>query len=824
MSEPSDIDSRPAKRARLEEPAVPAAAAADLTSSTAPTAADALPKAPIPADRPANDSSVERESRAGITEYVHPDNLGFSGVLKQRYTDFLVNEIGLDGEVLHLRRASIEGKNDAGRRRNEAVVAEEKAKGNKERKVEAVTESGPVAKVKHEESVVDETTTASGTGARKEDGSPPVTKAANGTPKDTTDGHEVVQLQKEEEVEVADADLATLHEIFGEPTTKEIVALVRAIRRKEDRKAKDFRPVIAPPITDKDVRTRAHQSLRRIFPNLLESSMEADQSLRIKAVPPKERKGKNKRDRNDRTNGRDAGPDRRKGQLAWEELGGEFLHFTLYKENKDTMEVIGFLGSKLGGGKNPFSFAGTKDRRACTVQRVCVKRQTAERMNQLNKVLYNAAIGDYSYENRDLGLGDLMGNEFVITLRDCHFQSEEGLDLEQRLKLANDIVSKAITDFSKEGFINYYGLQRFGSFAASTDTVGLKMLQNNLKGAVEDLLAYSGTALAAAEGTLEDPSVLISQDDKNRAKALHIWKTKGKGGTALDCLPHKFKAERSIIQHLSSRNSKNGRYDRTNDWQGALMLIPRQLRLMYVHAYQSLVWNTVAGKRWNTYGANVVEGDLVLVHEHKDKEANAESTIKDYIDQDGEVVINPAGEDSALAADDQFERARALTAEEAASGQYSIFDVVLPQPGFDVEYPKNEIGRFYEEFMGSERGGGLDPHDMRRSWREISLSGGYRKILARPLKPLEYEVHSYVRNEEQFVETDLQRLRKEEGAQKEEQNGAQEDVEMSDEAGRKIAVVLKLQLGSSQYATMALRELMKAGGVKAYKPEFMGGR
>ena len=44
------------------------------------------------------------------------------------------------------------------------------------------------------------------------------------------------------------------------------------------------------------------------------------------------------------------------------------------------------------------------------------------------------------------------------------------------------------------------------------------------------------------------------------------------------------------------------------------------------------------------------------------------------------------------------------------------------------------------------------------------------------------------------------------------------------EGEKKIAVVVKLQLGSSQYATMALRELMKAGGVKAYRPEFMGGR
>jgi len=35
--------------------------------------------------------------------------------------------------------------------------------------------------------------------------------------------------------------------------------------------------------------------------------------------------------------------------------------------------------------------------------------------------------------------------------------------------------------------------------------------------------------------------------------------------------------------------------------------------------------------------------------------------------------------------------------------------------------------------------------------------------------------------------------------------------------------VLKFQLGASQYATIALRELSK-GGIQQYKPDFSGGR
>ena len=46
---------------------------------------------------------------------------------------------------------------------------------------------------------------------------------------------------------------------------------------------------------------------------------------------------------------------------------------------------------------------------------------------------------------------------------------------------------------------------------------------------------------------------------------------------------------------------------------------------------------------------------------------------------------------------------------------------------------------------------------------------------------------------------------------------------LSKEKDEKIAVIIKMQLGSSTYATIALRELMK-GGVTTWKGDFAGGR
>jgi tRNA pseudouridine13 synthase len=551
--------------------------------------------------------------------------------------------------------------------------------------------------------------------------------------------------------------------------------------------------VTSQPIEDRTVRTEIHKTIKRIFHGKLETSTGDGGEITF-GLSNSSTRGYNQ-------NGRKS---QKKGK-AEKRADGDYLHFTLYKENRDTMEVINLIARLLNMNQKVLQFAGTKDRRAVTTQQVSAYRGSADRIAGLNKLLHNAKVGNFRYKTNDLHLGDLRGNEFHITLRDCDFPSIA--NDEETVSQATLLISKAAQDFKETGFINYYGLQRFGSFDVGTQEVGLQMLKGDFQGAVDLILHYDPALLEKGDDVAVTPAenqAPMSDFDVTRAKAIHAFKTTG-DQDVMNQLPRKFAAESAIIRHLSRSNL-------SKDYLGALHQIPRNLRLMYVHAYQSMVWNHVASERWRRWGTTVVDGDLVLIP--KASVQKSALTGKNGEQEDSDV-------NGDLDLSDPFQRARPITKEEIENNVFSIHDVVLPTPGFDIIYPGNAIGEYYKSFMAGPKGGGIDPTDMRRKWRDISLSGSYRQFLARIDGDIDVAIHEYQDETQQLVSTDLNRLNLEFSAYGKESVDESVLVEASNISVQppKLAIVMKFRLLSSQYATMALREISK-GGILAFEPTF----
>lgn len=213
---------------------------------------------------------------------------------------------------------------------------------------------------------------------------------------------------------------------------------------------------------------------------------------------------------------------------------------------------------------------------------------------------------------------------------------------------------------------------------------------------------------------------------------------------------------------------------------------------MYIHAYQSLVWNTMVSHRLEDYDATAaVEGDLVLPgRDNWDLRNKGADLDPEEAAQDGAQPVDEATEGAHKRGE---VKPLVVTAEDAAGGVYGIEDVVLPLPGMEVLYPTHGIGDRYRERL--EQDGVAEVVANGHKQREYSLAGAYRYMIARP-RDLEWKILHYDDPQEDLSRNDLDVL---------------ENKPSRDEAasGSLKALQMAFSLPSSTYATMLLREVMK---------------
>eukprot|EP00106_Octopus_bimaculoides_P009109 XP_014776551.1 PREDICTED: pseudouridylate synthase 7 homolog [Octopus bimaculoides] len=387
---------------------------------------------------------------------------------------------------------------------------------------------------------------------------------------------------------------------------------------------------------DKAERTKIHQAIRDGFIGL-ESTTEVINNKKVIKVVLQGSKGRNARG-------------------SWPQKRGNYCKFVLYKENKDTMDAINFIANKLRIKPGQFQYSGTKDRRAKTSQLITIFRTTGERLYELNKALKNICLGNFSYVDECLKLGQLLGNRFIIVLRNV-----TGTDPN---------VEQALESLKERGFINYYGMQRFGTTSIPTYHIGRALLHSNWKEAVELILK-------PRDGENDDIT-----------EARKIWWETRNAKEALSKAPKCHRLERLLLEGLSSQGG--------NNYANALIFIPRNTRLMYVHSYQSYVWNTMVSQRIKQFGLVPVIGDLVY-------------------DKTDVTAVNT---------DACKEEPHTITADNIS--KYTIHDIVMPLPGFSISYPDNEAKNWYKEILSKD---GLDVDNLRHSNKDYSLPGAYRKMV-----------------------------------------------------------------------------------------------
>ncbi|OAF67529.1 hypothetical protein A3Q56_04723 [Intoshia linei] len=384
----------------------------------------------------------------------------------------------------------------------------------------------------------------------------------------------------------------------------------------------------------KEERRTIHRYIRNKFNEKLVSKFESDSQCQQIVVY----KNKNNADR------------QRK------ETVGKFVLCTMLKMNNDTSTAISKLAFKLKINKNMIHAAGNKDKRAVTSQKISIKGKTIQQIYNITPLSF-IKLGDYSYSNTSIQLGDLKGNRFQIFVSaiSAIFTSRDHLS--ERLKIPCEPISN------------------------------------------------------------------IWKDSKDSQKIVNILK-RSKG------------LEYDLAVGLTKRPK--------TDKIGAINFIPRTTRQLYLHAYQSFVWNSAVSLR---------------IHR------NLKIILGDLVEDNGQILH--------------------VTKENME--KYTLFDLVLPLVGWDIKFPENESKMDIINILKKDL---ITLNNFKSDMVEYALNGNYRKVLARATnftwKEIKYADDTCTVIQNMF--------------------DSEEPIIVGDSS--KLGLLFSFNLLTSSYATMALKEII----------------
>lgn len=255
------------------------------------------------------------------------------------------------------------------------------------------------------------------------------------------------------------------------------------------------------------------------------------------------------------------------------------------KIGRNTLDVVLDIAKELKISRKRMGFAGMKDKTARTRQWLCVSNSTVEEIQSISDKLYNVEVLEIKQNEKKLRIGQLVGNKFKILIKNTN-------DPENDVITTRNVLKHLI----ETGVPNYYGWQRFGKDRSNTHVVGKYLVRNDVKGAVD---AYIGNPYPGEKDHIKEARTLYDE---------------GNLEDAYERMPGSMRYEKMLLRELLTLKHKKGELTEKS-YIIAIESLPKPLKRMFVHAYQSYLFNKAVSERSKLGINKYVEGDILIDNE-----------------------------------------------------------------------------------------------------------------------------------------------------------------------------------------------------------------
>ncbi len=255
--------------------------------------------------------------------------------------------------------------------------------------------------------------------------------------------------------------------------------------------------------------------------------------------------------------------------------GGRYLILEVEKKDWESHHLVRDLSRQLKISQKRFSWAGTKDKNAVTRQRMSIANLDEEELSRIT--LPDVKIKVLGRSNRAVVLGDLRGNRFSVRIREIDLDLAEAA---RRLEAVTEEIRQ------QGGLPNYFGVQRFGEVRPVTHLVGEALVRGDPEMAVITYVALP----------------FPGEPDSTRAARSRLLEGRD-FAKALKEFPLRLRYERAMMSRLVEEE----------DWASSFNVLAPNLKRLFVHAYQSLLFNKILSERMRSGLPldRAVEGDVV---------------------------------------------------------------------------------------------------------------------------------------------------------------------------------------------------------------------